>query len=297
MTDLQSRKEEGIEKAMERFLLKSGLIQAAIARILGDDPGNVGKAKQGIRPYAPMLARLYLLTQDEAFAPKSDLEKEVYEREKANPPLTLKEYLEKGKVPSSERSDKVKAQNPQPPVPKPSPPKAEVSEGAVESALKVVCALLGTDLAELHRLVQSTLERGKGSNPPAASKTSVSPCFDLVLSGAADIKGQDHDGVRFVLTSGAFKRFEGQFTQPEIEDTKRLVQELRRRLNISAQLTDMSVRVRIGRALVREINELYLAIELCKEAVPSGAASRINQARVMFQSIQSTSNEGNDNGE
>jgi hypothetical protein len=152
--------------------------------------------------------------------------------------------------------------------------------------MQVLCALMGTDLESLHALVQGQLGQNRNQAPDNPPGIVGSPWFDRVMAGFAEGGRQGHPGVRFVITADRFQPLGGRFTKAEIEDTRLLVQELRRRLTISAQITDLNERIKISNALSHEVDELYLALELCKETVPTGAGDRISQMRLAFSRIR-----------
>ena len=329
--DREARKEEGVAEALERALKKGGFSQATLSRIIVSNPTNLSRMRTNLRPYSTVLARLYLLTKDEKFAPRDDNEREAYERERANPPAPLREYLEKGVVPPSPPTmwevrrmraagrQPIKATLPPKPVPgipipiplpaekaqaEPKVPASKVepvsvkfdsSKVVLQQAMQILCAIMGTDLSSLHDLVQTQLGQNRNQAPGNPPGIVGSPWFDRVLAGFAEVGRQGHQGVRFVITADRFQPFEGRFTKAETEDTKLLIQELRRRLNVSVQITDITERSRLANALARELDELYLSIELSKEAVPTGAAIRIGQMRSAFAKITGKPSDGKDN--
>ena len=89
----KEKKDPHVSDALIRFVDRTGFSLAKIGRIIQCDRSVVSKTKRGYRPFAPILARLYILTQEEAFAPSNDHERMVYEKEKASLPQTLIDYL------------------------------------------------------------------------------------------------------------------------------------------------------------------------------------------------------------
>ena len=90
---------------------------------------------------------------------------------------------------------------------------------------------------------------------------------------------QNLGGIRFVLTQRNFKKFKGVVTKQEVEDTKLLIQELRRRLNLVAQNENEDVRALCFHELSIELNELLLSAQLVQEVVPTKAVAQLQTLR------------------
>jgi hypothetical protein len=103
--------------------------------------------------------------------------------------------------------------------------------------------------------------------------------FNEVLSGVAEFGDQVMDGVRFVLRDGTFRKLDGKITDAEIDDTRRLIAELRRRFGIFAQLDaaqHRDQRQRLGQALVKEVELLMVAIRQAHQVIPTSAEALLH---------------------
>lgn len=116
----------------------------------------------------------------------------------------------------------------------------------------------------------------------------ASPHYDRLLAGVAELRDQNLDGVRFVLTKRNFRRIKGVVTKEEIGDTKLLIEELRRRLNLLTQNDDEEIRAKCYQALGRELDELFLVCRLIQEVVPTAAAEEIDRLRQKFSEFHKT---------
>lgn len=116
----------------------------------------------------------------------------------------------------------------------------------------------------------------------------ASPWFELILSGLIAFEDQKDDDIPFVLTTDSFRKLKGTITKKEIDDTVRLIRELRRRINAITQIMDLETRGNAADALSQEMDELYLAIELAKEVIPTGAAARMEALRQNFRQLRGT---------
>lgn len=140
-----------VQKAMIRFLSHSGLKNIDVARIVDCDKAIISKVKYGKRPSAVILAKLYLLTGDEAFQPQSQHEEVVLETMKNNLPKALEAYLE------NNPTHQLKGSKAEPP-------------------------------SEVRPQVDHT---PSANRPKTSEKEAiVSPHFDRILSGVCEIEGQ-----------------------------------------------------------------------------------------------------------
>lgn len=103
----------------------------------------------------------------------------------------------------------------------------------------------------------------------------VSPIFDRILSGAFTLAGQEDKNIRFVLQAGTFRKLSGAVSAAEVNDTKLLIAELRRRLTLFAQLQDSPQRQQLFQGLASEINHLYVAIKQLEQVVPTDAGKHL----------------------
>ncbi len=258
MSRWKERLDPACGAATQQLMEKTGFSQAQLGKILNCDPSEVSRAAKGYRPFATVLARLYIMTDDKAFAPKNPLEKERFDKERASLVPSLKKYLEKG-VPES----KVAKDDP-----------SDLTAKFI-IILQTLGDILGVDWRDIRELAQGIL----GEKQSRPSEVIESPWFDRLMSGVSEVSGQQLGGVRFVLTEGSFRPLKGQFTPAEVQDTRLLLQELRRRINLVTQLQNKAARAQILKKLAPEIRELYLAIERSKDADPSRTAERISQLR------------------
>lgn len=100
--------------------------------------------------------------------------------------------------------------------------------------------------------------------------------FDLLLSGVVGFNDQVMEGMRFVLTEGSFRKLDGVIGDREIDDTRRLIAELRRRFGIFSQLDAKkhdAQRQKLAQALKSEVDQLFVAITQSRKVIPSGAAA------------------------
>lgn len=103
--------------------------------------------------------------------------------------------------------------------------------------------------------------------------------FDRVLSGVAELRDQNLNGVRFVLNARNFRKLHGQVTREEVEDTGLLIEELVRRFAIFAQLDNVGHRSLIAQKLSEKLERLYRIIEQSRNVCPTEAAEEIGRDR------------------
>lgn len=102
----------------------------------------------------------------------------------------------------------------------------------------------------------------------------------------AGLQGEDWDyrGMRFVLTSKNFKVIDSSaWSEKEIQDTQKLVEELRRRLVVLAQIPYEDVRHHHIRRLAAELDELWRAYQSARSALPIEVVKMIDQERKYSQ--------------
>ncbi len=114
----------------------------------------------------------------------------------------------------------------------------------------------------------------------------ASPYYDRLLAGVAELHDQNLNGVRFVLTAKNFRHLKGVVTKEEMQDTKLLIEELRRRFTLLAQIEDEDIRAKCHVALGTELDELFLAYRVFKEVIPTAALSEIDSLRAKFAHLQ-----------
>lgn len=102
--------------------------------------------------------------------------------------------------------------------------------------------------------------------------------FTEVLAGTLEFADQAMNSVRFVLKEGTFRKLDGEVTDREIEDTRLLIVELRRRLVLFSQLMSpkhKELRGKMFRVLSSEIDHLYIATKQLEEVLPTGASAHL----------------------
>ncbi len=150
---------------------------------------------------------------------------------------------------------------------------------ATEAILQILKPFIGTQEA-----VQALLARFEPRVFADAIIKSLQGRSDFVdaLRGATEV-GTTENGVRFCFTTTGFKEFaDGRINTAEIEDTRKLIEELRRRWQILSGEPDRIRREAMGQ-LGREMNELFLTIEASKVELPVNAADLIAEQRESWQ--------------
>ncbi len=247
--------ETKIQSKLKAYMQKKKLSLRAISRILGINHSQLHNSiNHGKHPSANVLARLFTLIKDDTFEPKSESEIAEWIKLEENPPTSILQFLKNEIIPSPKEDQQKKTQKEEPP---PQP---------------------------------------KSAGPPKNEATiTVSENFleDLIVSGILEAKRHRHGGVRFVLTRESFKQFHGRLTREELRDTKALIEELRRRLGLIAQIKSENARDEYARTLAVELDELFLAYELIKEVIPTGACQRIIELRKQMEAFRIPPKKGN----
>ncbi|MBU2260090.1 hypothetical protein KKC44_05820, partial [Patescibacteria group bacterium] len=115
---------------------------------------------------------------------------------------------------------------------------------------------------------------------PLVESPAVELNFDWLMAGLVQLRGQSMDGVRFVITADSIQKLDPQgkkVREEDVKDTILLLQELRRRLNIFAQLGDLDDRRELFQALAPEIDFFYVATQQLSQVCPTGAAAHIDE--------------------
>jgi hypothetical protein len=154
----------------------------------------------------------------------------------------------------------------------------QTSEDPLAKSLRALCDQIAEN-------IMARVNQGQGSSdvPPGII---ASPWFDRILAGVAESSDQNLDGVRFILTAQSFRSLEGKVTKEEIKDTILLAEELRRRLNVIAQIRSEDIRCLCFKKLAAELDELFLSYKLIKEVCPTGAAREIERLREAFRAFR-----------
>ncbi len=369
--------------ALTKFLALASLTRTELGRILDYDPSIFTSLVKGMRIYSKLRARLYILTEDEAFAPIRNDEFSIFEQEMDNPPSNLRGYMENNVVPppipkkltldqKAEEAVLVSTDDPEETIKEPPNKQSNTptnkkggetmvnreNDSASKAALLEFKANSGLSFAQLGRILEydkrsvqrvskgfrpyatllarllilikdssfkpitdreqealdretaappkslalylangsvpdakcETGDKRKKMSPPRAGPTQesrdvdkqVATSSDLskILSGEADVGKRGKGKVNFVVSADSFMHLKGTVYNPEINDTKLLIQELRRRIFVFAQIEDSSERIKVLRELGDEIDELYLALEVCRDELPFKAAQSLASLRV-----------------
>ena len=88
--------------------------------------------------------------------------------------------------------------------------------------------------------------------------------------------------VRFIVKSDDFEPIDANFTEAEIQDTKKLLEEARRRLKLFAQVKDDDLREVIQQAIMYEADELWLTITAVAAVIPLEIMPLIEDMRASF---------------
>ncbi len=92
--------------------------------------------------------------------------------------------------------------------------------------------------------------------------------------------------LRFVITQENFQPLKGVLSSEEIEDTKVLIEELRRRIGIITQIDSLETRSNHWKELAGEFDELYLSVLLLQVPNPTGALNDISKKRALFNKLE-----------
>lgn len=115
---------------------------------------------------------------------------------------------------------------------------------------------------------------------------------DDVIAGRTHLPNQEVDGLRFILTAANFQPIEGEFSEKEIADTAKLIEELRRRLGIIAQMQNPEDRRKAQslhlalRSLFAQVDELFLQDIAIGKKKPFGFMVQMAADRELFTSLR-----------
>jgi hypothetical protein len=108
------------------------------------------------------------------------------------------------------------------------------------------------------------------------------------LENILRIIGYDMDtksGNRFLLQNENFLPLSSEITNAEIEDTIQLILELKRRMDLFAQLANEHQRASIMKKIANAMNEFVLSFKLAKEQFPFAALKLFELQREEFQKM------------
>lgn len=149
-------------------------------------------------------------------------------------------------------------------------------------------------LGEFLRAVESTLtQRRQGylhhllkkMQKALAAVSTTGPNDDLI-AGRTHVAGQEINGIRFVLTVANFQSVTVQFTDAELEDTDKLIDELNRRFTLIAQSDNRDTRRETFQRLGKKIDELFLNANLIRKVVPIGALKKMEDDREQLAKLR-----------
>lgn len=119
----------------------------------------------------------------------------------------------------------------------------------------------------------------------AKQPLSGAPLNQLIAGDGGTGSNKD---MRFIVSKENFKPISGKISDSEIQDTLKLITELRRRFLLFSQLTDIEQRAKILQSVSPEIDELYSALLLFGEAEPSQMIDELIRKRQLSQAIGKT---------
>jgi len=172
-------------------------------------------------------------------------------------PFTLRISLADEQLPAQEKPNEPKAPGPPP---KQNAPQESGQIDRLVNAIDNLVARMNEQMAP-HDVVTGML-------------------FNELVAGTMECGGHIKDGIRFVLSSENFRRLDGEITDQEIDDTRRLIEELRRRLTVFARLDPVrrkDMRARIYQKLAPEIDHMFVAIRQTEQVIPTSAAAHLEE--------------------
>lgn len=133
------------------------------------------------------------------------------------------------------------------------------------------------------RSVQSNLTRKKSA---FHAQTGIAgKAAKACISGTKEI-GSTKFGIRFILTKESFQLINSAWSKEEFQDTKKLIEELRRRLLLIAQHPEEKMRLEYIEELGRELDELWRAYQTARCIVPIDILDIIDRERSDTLKIQ-----------
>ncbi len=108
----------------------------------------------------------------------------------------------------------------------------------------------------------------------------------LKVIGILPVVENSEARVRFLLTSRSFRQIEGNLSEAELEDTCKLIEELRRRWAIIVELSDEKRELAV-RTLTHEVNALYLTMRAAREKLPMAAVEMLERQAEAWDIIKS----------
>lgn len=239
--------------ALKKFLdANESMPYIDLARIIACDRSVLSRLSKGVYPHSRVLARLYIVTKDEAFAPNTVREREQLQYEQAHMLKSMRTFL-------SARA----------PVQEPHVPDADFEE-----------------LLALMRKFETLTDNILSSKQDMPEGVIDGEWYNKVLAGTAQLEGQVLDGIRFVVTTDRFRPLQGDVTDGEIQETVILFEELRRRLLFFSRIHDPEVQAKVMSELTREIRETFLAMELASHVTPgAGVAEEIQAKRKRMKMV------------
>lgn len=157
--------------------------------------------------------------------------------------------------------------------------RAAEQEGAVSKSEALPGTDLRDDITDLKRRV-AALESGISGIPGAPFPAKAE---DAAIAGPAERAVPADGSVRFIFTRESFSAAAEALRPAEVEDTRRLVEELRRRLNLFAAVSDEPHRREIRETLGPELDELYNSMTAFGRTHPFASVRAIEENRKFDQ--------------
>ena len=102
-------------------------------------------------------------------------------------------------------------------------------------------------------------------------------------------RGGKSKKIRFIVSMDDFQVLDGiNITEQEIQDTKDMIEELRRRMLLFSQIESLEKRSQIWKALAAEFDEFYLTASLLGEVDPTKSIEEILRKRQLFDKFRTT---------
>ncbi|MFH1099005.1 MAG: hypothetical protein V1723_03750 [Candidatus Uhrbacteria bacterium] len=153
---------------------------------------------------------------------------------------------------------------------------------------RAVAAANGSSQSRRRSSIRDAEESSRVAIPAAVSLRSGAPSTSIpsgrspgVAAPETPIVTADLPAIRYQVTVEALTPRLGTLSDEEIDDTARLIEEVRRRLIISARISDDHTREKIRCRLGPEVDELYRAIEVFTSEIPV-AVARVIATRKRF---------------
>jgi hypothetical protein len=218
--------------------------------------------------YPGTKARIYLFTRLKEFKPTSVQVRKLVNkhRRKIRPYSTLAIELDEQAGPKTKKKKTI---------PVPNEPQLSSKLYSVPDAIQIAMSQGSNAISTIFKLLQLQMTGDEG---------------DFIVSGLKPPASESNEQIRFLLTADTFKLLDIRFGLKEVSDTIELikhlivmVQELRRRAAIIAEMSEEKERLGVIKKLTNEIDELFLTLEAAKSEIPANSLEYITQQRQAFK--------------